>query len=117
MLSILNAGRTVGVGVGECGGERKTAKKENIVSLGQRGQPLKKKGVINHAHFSLHGYLPFCTRHPGSRQPPALRGRRGGQSCVSSSIIFNLLANFISAQQHFLPETKLEAAWVQFQLP
>lgn len=43
----------------------------------------------------------------GSRLP---RGEGKESKTVDLVIIFNLLADFVSAQQHFLPETKL-GAW------
>lgn len=107
-LSTWKAGRTM-MGVGEGGGDRKPGQKEGSVPQTERGQTLK-KGVDNHAQSSLEGHLPCCTRHSGSRQPHAQRGRQGEQICGSRSIIFNLLADFVGAQQHFLLETKLKAA-------
>lgn len=103
-LSTLKAGRTVKMGVGEGGGDRKPGQKEGSVPQTERGQTLK-KGVVNQAQSSLGGHLPCYTWHSGSRQPHAQRGRQGEQSCGSCSIIFNLLADFMGAQQHFLLET------------
>lgn len=59
-LSTWKAGRTMRMGVGEGGGDRKPGQKEGRVPQTERGQTLK-KGVDNQAQASLEGHLPCCT--------------------------------------------------------
>lgn len=58
----------------------------------------KKKGVFIQA--------PLSPKAPWERVATCPEGKGGEQSWASPSIIFNLLADSVRTQQHFLPETK-----------
>lgn len=107
LLSTLKASRSVSVEVGQDGGDRKTVK-EDRVSLKQREDSLK-EGCGHPCPF-LPGRPP-PTLHKASWELAALcpEGKARRAKLWISVIIFNLLEDFFSAHQHFLPETKLEA--------
>lgn len=107
LLSTLKASRSESVEVGQGGGDRKTVK-ENIVSLKQREDSLKEG--CGHPCPLLSGRPP-PTLHKASweRAASCPEGKARRTKLWISVIIFNLLEDFLSVQQHFLPETKLEA--------
>lgn len=104
-LSTLEASRTVSVWLGQGGGDRETGR-EDFVSLKEDSL---KEGCVQSCSF-LPGRPP-PTLHKGSWEWAAAcpEGKARKAKLLVSVIIFNLLAGFVSAQQHFLPETELEA--------
>lgn len=107
LLSNLKASRSVSVEVGQGGGDRKTFK-EDKVSLKQREDSLK-EGCGHPCPFLPGRPPPTLHKASWDRVASCPEGKARRAKLWISVIIFNLLEDFLSAQQHFLPETKLEA--------